>query len=94
MAFWTLKRLSQSIPSISRQVGQVTDFVRSGKTTQSKVMAMEKTIAAEIERTGARRDLIAKRTRQALAVRKAAGMKLGRPKGGASCGLSSIMKLW
>lgn len=39
-------------------------------------MAMVFAMAAEIER-----DLIAKRTRQALAVKKAAGVKLGRPKG-------------
>jgi len=45
-------------------------------TIQSKVMAMVFAMAAEIER-----DLIAKRTRQALAVKKAAGIRLGRPKG-------------
>jgi len=39
-------------------------------------MAMVFAMAAEIER-----DLIAKRTRQALAVKKAAGVQLGRPKG-------------
>ena len=43
---------------------------------QSKVMAMAFSIAAEIER-----DLISKRTREALRARKAAGIKLGRPKG-------------
>ena len=45
-------------------------------TVQSKVMAMVFAMAAEIER-----ELIAKRTRQALAVKKAAGVRLGRPKG-------------
>lgn len=45
-------------------------------TIQSKVMAMVFAMAAEIER-----DLIAKRTRQALAVKKASGVQLGRPKG-------------
>jgi DNA invertase Pin-like site-specific DNA recombinase len=45
-------------------------------TIQSKVMAMVFAMPAEIER-----DLIAKRTRQALAVKKAAGIRLGRPKG-------------
>lgn len=45
-------------------------------TIQSKVMAMVFAMAAEIER-----DLIAKRTREALQAKKAAGMKLGRPKG-------------
>jgi DNA invertase Pin-like site-specific DNA recombinase len=43
---------------------------------QSKVMAMAFSIAAEIER-----DLISKRTREALRARRAKGIKLGRPKG-------------
>ncbi|MFZ5572031.1 MAG: recombinase family protein [Thermodesulfobacteriota bacterium] len=43
---------------------------------QSKVMAMAFSIAAEIER-----DLISKRTTEALRARKAAGVQLGRPKG-------------
>ena len=43
---------------------------------QSKVMAMAFSIASEIER-----DLISKRTKEALKARKVAGIKLGRPKG-------------
>ncbi len=43
---------------------------------QSKVMAMAFSIAAEIER-----DLISKRTKEALRARKAMGVVLGRPKG-------------
>jgi len=43
---------------------------------QSKVMAMAFSIAAEIER-----DLISTRTKEALKARKAAGVRLGRPKG-------------
>lgn len=43
---------------------------------QSKVMAMVFSMAAEIER-----DLISKRTKEALQTKKANGMKLGRPKG-------------
>jgi len=43
---------------------------------QSKIIAMAFSMAAEIER-----DLISKRTREALQVKKLNGMKLGRPKG-------------
>ncbi len=43
---------------------------------QSKVMAMVFSMAAEIER-----DLISKRTREALRSKKESGVKLGRPKG-------------
>jgi DNA invertase Pin-like site-specific DNA recombinase len=43
---------------------------------QSKVMAMAFSIASEIER-----DLISKRTKEALRARKANGVKLGSPKG-------------
>ncbi len=43
---------------------------------QSKIIAMAFSMAAEIER-----DLISQRTKEALCAKKAAGMKLGRPKG-------------
>jgi len=43
---------------------------------QSKIIAMAFSMAAEIER-----DLISQRTKEALRAKKAAGMKLGRPKG-------------
>lgn len=43
---------------------------------QSKIMAMVFAMVSEIER-----DLISKRTKEALAARKAAGIKLGRPVG-------------
>jgi DNA invertase Pin-like site-specific DNA recombinase len=45
-------------------------------TIQSKVMAMVFSMVAEIER-----DLISKRTKEALQTKKANGVKLGRPKG-------------
>lgn len=45
-------------------------------TIQSKIIAMAFSIASEIER-----DLISLRTKEALATRKANGVKLGRPKG-------------
>jgi len=43
---------------------------------QSKIIAMTFSMASEIER-----DLISKRTREALQVKKQNGMKLGRPRG-------------
>ena len=43
---------------------------------QSKVIAMAFAIAAGIER-----DLISQRTKEALAARKKAGKKMGRPRG-------------
>ena len=46
------------------------------ETIQSKIMAMVFAMAAEIER-----DLISQRTKEALRVKKANGMILGRPKG-------------
>jgi DNA invertase Pin-like site-specific DNA recombinase len=45
-------------------------------TIQSKIIAMAFTMAAEIER-----ELISSRTKEALAAKKAQGIKLGRPKG-------------
>lgn len=45
-------------------------------TIQSKVMAMIFSMVSEIER-----DLISKRTKEALKTKKANGVKLGRPKG-------------
>ena len=45
-------------------------------TIQSKIIAMAFAMAAEIEH-----DLISQRTKEALATRKAQGIKLGRPKG-------------
>jgi DNA invertase Pin-like site-specific DNA recombinase len=45
-------------------------------TIQSKIIAMAFSMAAEIER-----DLISQRTKEALAAKKKAGVKLGRPRG-------------
>jgi DNA invertase Pin-like site-specific DNA recombinase len=49
---------------------------RLDNSIQSKIIAMAFSMAAEIER-----DLISQRTKEALAARKKAGMKLGRPPG-------------
>ena len=49
---------------------------RLNNSIQSKIMAMMFLIASEIER-----DLIAKRTSEALRARKQKGLPLGRPKG-------------
>ena len=66
--------------SIAKQKGIYIYAVKGGwelnGSIQSKVMAMAFSIAAEIER-----DLISKRTTEALRARKLAGVKLGRPKG-------------
>lgn len=47
-----------------------------GNNIQSKIIAMAFSMAAEIER-----DLISKRTKEALRAKKAQGIKLGRPRG-------------
>ena len=49
---------------------------RLDNSIQSKIVAMAFSMAAEIER-----DLISQRTKEALAARKLAGVKLGRPRG-------------
>jgi DNA invertase Pin-like site-specific DNA recombinase len=49
---------------------------RLDNSIQSKIVAMAFSMAAEIER-----DLISQRTKEALAAKKKAGVKLGRPRG-------------
>lgn len=58
------------------RVWTVKDGYRLGDDLQSKVLAFAFALSAEIERT-----LIAQRTREALARRRAEGMTLGRPRG-------------
>ena len=66
--------------SVSREKGISIYAVKGGwelnGSIQSKVMAMAFSIAAEIER-----DLISKRTKEALRARRVSGVRLGRPKG-------------
>ena len=68
------------ILSISTQKGINVYSVKGNwqldQSIQSKILAMAFAMAAEIER-----DLISQRTKEALRVKKAMGIKLGRPKG-------------
>ena len=61
------------------RVWTIKEGYRLGDDIQAKVLAFAFGIAAEIER-----QLIATRTREALARKKAEGVRLGRPKGSAS----------
>ena len=61
------------------RVWTIKDGYRLGDDIQSKVLAFAFGLSAEIER-----DLISQRTKEALARKKAEGIRLGRPKGALS----------
>lgn len=71
-----IMRILEHIMKADAKLYSVKDGYELGDNIQSKVLAFAFGIAAEIER-----DMISKRTIEALARKKAEGMKLGRPFG-------------
>lgn len=71
-----LFRILENLLNKDIKVYSVKDSYNLDNSLQSKVLAFAFGIAAEIER-----DMISMRTKEALALRKSMGIKLGRPKG-------------
>lgn len=76
----SLRRMVMSILNTCSQKGIAIYSIKDGfelsDSLNSKIIAFAFSLAAEIER-----NLISQRTREALAAKKAAGVRLGRPKG-------------
>ena len=71
-----IMRILEHCMDIGAKVYTVKDGYELGDNIQSKVMAFAFGLSAEIER-----DLISQRTKEALSLRRANGIKLGRPVG-------------
>jgi DNA invertase Pin-like site-specific DNA recombinase len=81
-SLFMIMSILNKLMAIGAKVWTIKDNYRLGDDIQSKVLAFAFGLSAEIER-----DLISQRTKETLALRRAEGVVLGRPKGKKSGGL-------